>query len=74
MYFILTNCYGIIEGMKEHQLLIGLGLIALAIYFGLQNITLTEFDACMKHAPKDTALSNENEHAYFCRLMIRGPN
>ena len=36
--------------MKEYQLLIGLTLIALAIYFGLTQSTITEFDACMKHA------------------------
>ena len=42
--------------MKEHQLLIGLGLIALAIFFGLQNATLTEYDACMKHAHKDSVM------------------
>ena len=36
--------------MKEYQLLIGLTLIAIAIYFGLTQATITEFDACMKHA------------------------
>lgn len=35
--------------MKEYQLLIGLTLIAVAIYFGLTQATITEFDACMKH-------------------------
>lgn len=35
--------------MKEYQLLIGLTLIAIAIYFGLTQATITEFDACMKH-------------------------
>ena len=36
--------------MKEYQLLIGLALIAVAIYFGLTQATITEFDACMRHA------------------------
>jgi hypothetical protein len=58
--------------MKEHQLLIGLGLIALAIFFGLQNATLTEFDSCMKHAYKDTTLRDETDRAFHCRLMIKG--
>jgi len=58
--------------MKEHQLLIGLGLIALAIFFGLQNATLTEYDACMKHAHKDSVMKNKSDHAYYCRSMVRG--
>ena len=56
--------------MKEHYLLIGFGLIALAIYFGLQNATLTEFDACMKHAHKDSTLKDESDHAWYCRNML----
>lgn len=55
--------------MKDHQLLIGLGLIALAIYFGLLGATLTEFDACMKHAYKDSVIKDT---IYSCRLVGKG--
>ena len=58
--------------MKEHQLLIGLGLIALAIYFGLQNATLTEFDACMKHSYIYSEIKNKNDQAFYCRMMNTG--
>jgi len=53
--------------MKEHQLLIGLAIIALAIYFGLQNTPLTEFDACMKHSTHD-----DTQKYNYCALIVRG--
>ena len=58
--------------MKEYQTLIGLGLIGLAIFFGLQNIAMTEFDACMKNGTKANPSSTEYDQYYHCGLMIRG--
>jgi hypothetical protein len=58
--------------MKEYQTLIGLSLIALAIFFGLQSITMTEFDACIKNAYKTDGYENEIEQYKYCGYMVKG--
>lgn len=61
--------------LKEFQLLIGLGLIALALYLGLANTHWTEFEACMKYSPQYESRGDDIEDKYksvYCRAMVQG--
>jgi len=57
--------------MKEHQLLIGLSLIAISLYFGISKATWTEYESCMKYEQLDLmgTVLNRSE---ACRNMIMG--
>lgn len=58
--------------LKEFQLLIGLGLIALALYLGLANAHWTEYEACMEYTQHDSRGSEIKDKAQACRSMVKG--
>jgi|TARA_B110000259_G_scaffold85915_1_gene100175 predicted outer membrane lipoprotein len=57
--------------MKEYQLLIGLGLVALALYFGISNATWTEYESCMKYEQLDSRGALTADRAGNCWEMLK---
>ena len=57
--------------MKEYQLLIGLGLVALALYFGISNATWTEYESCMNYEQLDSNGTEETPRAAMCWEMVK---
>ena len=57
--------------MKEYQLLIGLGLVALALYLGISNATWTEYESCMKYVQVNSYGAEVPNRADKCWDMLR---
>ena len=57
--------------MKEYQLLIGLGLVALALYLGISNATWTEYESCMKYEQRDSRGMVTADRAGACWEMLK---